>query len=63
MGKTRRPRSRFFHARFHTTFHAPAEAAGEWRFIVGWCEERGYTIAAGWPKRELARIDEALAAG
>lgn len=39
-----------------------AEAAGEWRFIVAWNEERGYTIAADWPKRELARIEEALAA-
>lgn len=34
-----------------------AEAAREWRFITDWCEERGYTIAADWPKRELQRLE------
>ena len=34
-----------------------AEAAAEWRFIVGWCEERGYTITADWPRRELQRLE------
>jgi tetratricopeptide (TPR) repeat protein len=38
----------------------PAEAAQEWRFIVGWCEERGYGIAADWPKRELERLEAHL---
>jgi tetratricopeptide (TPR) repeat protein len=38
-----------------------AEAAQEWRFIVGWCEKRGYSIAADWPRRELARLEQALA--
>jgi tetratricopeptide (TPR) repeat protein len=33
-----------------------AEAAREWRFIIEWCEERGYTITADWPKRELQRL-------
>jgi tetratricopeptide (TPR) repeat protein len=34
-----------------------AEAAREWRFIVDWCEERGYRLAADWPKRELQRLE------
>ena len=38
-----------------------AEAAAEWRFIIGWCEEHGYAISAGWPRRELYRIEAALA--
>jgi tetratricopeptide (TPR) repeat protein len=39
-----------------------AEAAGEWRFIVGWCEDHGDTIHTGWPRRELARIEALLGA-
>jgi tetratricopeptide (TPR) repeat protein len=39
-----------------------AEAAGEWRFIVGWNEDRGETIHIDWPRRELSRL-EALLAG
>jgi hypothetical protein len=34
-----------------------AEAAAEWRFIVGWCEEHGYSITADWPRRELQRLE------
>jgi tetratricopeptide (TPR) repeat protein len=37
------------------------EAAHEWRFIIDWCEERGYGIAADWPKRELERLEAHLA--
>ena len=33
-----------------------AEAAAEWRFIIGWCEEHGYAISAEWPRRELRRL-------
>jgi tetratricopeptide (TPR) repeat protein len=33
-----------------------AEAAEEWRFIVDWCERRGYHLDADWPKRELQRL-------
>jgi tetratricopeptide (TPR) repeat protein len=40
-----------------------AEAAGEWRFIIGWCEERGYSITADWPRRELERLEARLAGG
>jgi len=38
-----------------------AEAAAEWRFIVGWCEERGYTIQADWPRRMLQGLEARLA--
>jgi hypothetical protein len=38
-----------------------AEAAAEWRFIIGWCEERGYAISADWPRRELQRLEARLA--
>ncbi len=38
-----------------------AEAAGEWRFIIEWCEERGAAITADWPKRELQRLETRLA--
>ncbi|MBV9095337.1 MAG: tetratricopeptide repeat protein [Streptosporangiaceae bacterium] len=38
-----------------------AEAAAEWRFIIGWCEERGYAITADWPRRELQRLEGRLA--
>jgi tetratricopeptide (TPR) repeat protein len=37
----------------------PAEAAQEWRFIVDWCEARGLSIEAAWPKRELRRLQDA----
>jgi hypothetical protein len=37
----------------------PAEAALEWRFIIDWCEERGHSIAADRPKRELQRLEGA----
>ena len=39
-----------------------AEAAGEWRFIIGWCEEHDAPIEAEWPRRELQRIEAALGA-
>jgi tetratricopeptide (TPR) repeat protein len=38
-----------------------AEAADEWRFIVGWNTERGETIHIDWPNRELRRIEAQLA--
>jgi tetratricopeptide (TPR) repeat protein len=38
-----------------------AEAAAEWRFIIGWCEEHGYAISADWPRRELQRLQTRLA--
>jgi tetratricopeptide (TPR) repeat protein len=34
-----------------------AEAAGEWRFIIGWMEERGETIHLNWPRSELHRLE------
>ncbi len=40
-----------------------AEAAGEWRFIVDWCEQRRYDLAADWPKRELQRLTAQAAGG
>lgn len=38
-----------------------AEAATEWRFIISWCEERGFAITADWPRRELGRLEAELA--
>jgi len=37
-----------------------AEAAGEWRFIIGWCEAHDALIEAQWPRQELQRIQAAL---
>lgn len=37
-----------------------AEAAEEWRHIIGWLEERGYAVQAEWPRRELARLTAGL---
>jgi tetratricopeptide (TPR) repeat protein len=37
-----------------------AEAAGEWRVIIGWCDEHDAGIEAAWPRRELQRIEAAL---
>jgi tetratricopeptide (TPR) repeat protein len=34
-----------------------AEAAEEWRFIIGWNHERGDTIHTDWPTRELQRLE------
>ena len=39
-----------------------AEAAGEWRFIVNWCEEHDAVIEAQWPGEMLQRIEAALGA-
>jgi tetratricopeptide (TPR) repeat protein len=33
-----------------------ADAAAEWRFIIGWCTEHGYAISADWPRQELQRL-------
>lgn len=38
-----------------------AGAAEEWRLIVGWCETHDALIEAEWPRRELQRIEAALA--
>jgi hypothetical protein len=38
-----------------------AEAAAQWRHIIGWCEEHGYAITAEWPRRELQRLEATLA--
>ncbi len=40
-----------------------AEAAGEWRFIISWMEERGDTINLNWPRRELHRLETKQADG
>jgi hypothetical protein len=40
-----------------------AEAAAEWRFIIGWCEHRDDAITANWPKRGPQRLEARLAAG
>ncbi len=37
-----------------------AEAAAEWRFIIGWCAQHGAVIESEWPERELQRIEAAL---
>jgi tetratricopeptide (TPR) repeat protein len=34
-----------------------ADAAGEWRFIIAWNEERGYDMTADWPRQELHRLE------
>jgi len=39
-----------------------AEAADEWRFIIGWCEEHDATIEATWPRQMLQGIEAALGA-
>src|SRR5215831_771038 len=39
-----------------------AEAAGEWRFIISWCDEHDATIEATWPRQMLQRIEAALGA-
>jgi len=33
-----------------------AQAADEWRFIIDWCDQRGYHLDADWPRRELQRL-------
>jgi hypothetical protein len=47
--------------RYEDALAGPAEAAQEWRFIIGWCERNGDDIAADWPKRELHRPETHLA--
>jgi hypothetical protein len=40
-----------------------ADAAGEWRFIIGWMEDHGEVTHLNWPRRELARLEDQLAGG
>jgi tetratricopeptide (TPR) repeat protein len=42
--------------------HRLAEAAEEWLHIIAWLDERGYTVQAEWPRRELARLTTKLEA-
>jgi tetratricopeptide (TPR) repeat protein len=35
----------------------PGEAAQAWRRIVEWHQERGFTLEAQWPRRELGRLE------
>jgi tetratricopeptide (TPR) repeat protein len=51
--------------RYSTAFllereHRLAEAAEEWRDIIGWLDERGHHVQAEWPRRELARLTAKL---
>jgi tetratricopeptide (TPR) repeat protein len=39
-----------------------AEAAGEWRFIIGWCEQHDAEVESLWPRQMLGRIEAALGA-
>ena len=39
-----------------------AEAAQEWQFIIGWCEEHDALIEATWPRQMLQRIEAELGA-
>jgi tetratricopeptide (TPR) repeat protein len=39
-----------------------AEAAGEWRFIIAWCDDHDATIEATWPRQMLQRIEAELGA-
>ena len=39
-----------------------AEAADEWRFIIGWFDEHDATIEATWPRQMLQRIEAELGA-
>jgi tetratricopeptide (TPR) repeat protein len=38
------------------------EARDTWWVIVEWLDARGFTLQAAWPRRELERLDERLAA-
>jgi tetratricopeptide (TPR) repeat protein len=38
-----------------------SEAAAEWRFIIGWCEDHGYAFSADWPRRMLQGLEARLA--
>jgi len=40
-----------------------ADAAAEWRFIIGWMQDRGDAIHLDWPRRELARLEAQLTGG
>lgn len=37
------------------------EAAAEWRFIIEWQLARSFAVQTDWPRRELARIEAAVA--
>jgi tetratricopeptide (TPR) repeat protein len=32
------------------------DAIDAWRYIIDWCESRGYELDTEWPKRELDRL-------
>ncbi|MBV9449418.1 MAG: hypothetical protein JO345_26345 [Streptosporangiaceae bacterium] len=34
-----------------------AEAVDEWRFIIGWMEERGDTVHVDWPRSILQHLE------
>jgi tetratricopeptide (TPR) repeat protein len=38
------------------------EARDTWRVIIEWLDARGFTLQAAWPRCELERLDETLAA-
>jgi hypothetical protein len=40
-----------------------ADAAAEWRFIIGWMQDHREAIHVDWPRRELARLEAQLAGG
>jgi tetratricopeptide (TPR) repeat protein len=37
-----------------------ADAAAAWGQIIGWCEQRGNTLDADWPRREVVRLEAEL---
>src|SRR5262249_49979223 len=39
-----------------------AEAAAEWRFIIGWCEQHDAEVEALWPREMLQGIEARLGA-
>ena len=38
------------------------DALEAWRYIIDWCESRGYELDSEWPKRELERLRGAASA-
>jgi len=40
--------------------HRFTEALQEWRHIIRWLDERGHTVQAEWPRRELERLTTKL---
>jgi tetratricopeptide (TPR) repeat protein len=39
------------------------EAVDAWRFIIEWCDARGWELTARWPKSELTRLQGQLPGG